>query len=111
MTKLSHYSIDTSPHSGTRHIVAGHRRGEGDTTVRVDEDQYIYDWAPTRQKSSSSSTHPIYIRRDDDAVGLDFGNTKATIIHIDEEHSTRRHDDHCAQLNQRFSTDLLCRCN
>jgi hypothetical protein len=48
MMKLSHYSIDTSAHSGIGHIVAGHRRGEGDTTVRVDEDRRIYDWAPMR---------------------------------------------------------------
>jgi hypothetical protein len=33
---------------------AGHRRGEGNTTVRIDEDWHIDDWAPTRRNSSFS---------------------------------------------------------
>jgi hypothetical protein len=37
-TRLSHYSTDTPSHNGIRHIVARHRRGEGNITVRVDED-------------------------------------------------------------------------
>jgi hypothetical protein len=52
--RLSHYSTDTSPHNGIEHIVAGHRWGKGDTTVREDEDRHTHDWAPTRWKSSSS---------------------------------------------------------
>jgi hypothetical protein len=47
---------------------AGHRWGECDISIRVNEDRHIHDWAPMRWKSSSSSTHSVYIRRDDVAV-------------------------------------------
>jgi hypothetical protein len=44
--RLSHYSTDMSPHNGIGHIVAAHRRAEGNTTVQVDEHGRIHDWAP-----------------------------------------------------------------
>jgi hypothetical protein len=52
--RLSHYSTDTSPHNGIKHIIIGHRQGEGDTTVREDEDRHTHGWAPPRQKPSFS---------------------------------------------------------
>lgn len=47
------YSTDTSHINGIEHIIAGHRRGEGNTSVRVDEDRRTLDWAPTRRKSTT----------------------------------------------------------
>jgi hypothetical protein len=41
-----YYSTDTSFVNRVEHIVAGHRRGKGDTSVQVDEDQSTHDWAP-----------------------------------------------------------------
>jgi hypothetical protein len=79
---------------------AGHRQGEGGTSVRVDEDRRTHDWAPTRPKSSSSSTHHVYIRHGDGVVMIGFqqckGHPHAFHLPTHEQHSTRRHDDHCA---------------
>jgi hypothetical protein len=58
-----------------------HRWGEDNTTVRVDEDRHTHDWAPMRQKSSSSSTHPVYIRRGDGVVMTGFRQYKGYLMH------------------------------
>jgi hypothetical protein len=58
---LCHYSTDMSPHNGIGHIIARHRWGKGGTSVWVDEDWHIHDWAPMRWKSSFSLTEHCWV--------------------------------------------------
>jgi hypothetical protein len=55
-TRLCHYSTDISPHNGIGYIIARHRWGEGSTSVWVDENRSIHDWALMRRKSYFSLT-------------------------------------------------------
>jgi hypothetical protein len=55
----------------------GHRWGKDNTSIWVNEDQRTHDWAPMRQKSSSSSTHHVHIRRGDDTVMTEFRQYKS----------------------------------
>jgi hypothetical protein len=77
---------------------AGYWQGKDGTSVRIDEDQHTYDWTPTRRKSSSSSTHSVYIQRDDGVVMTGFQQYKshphAFHPHTHEQYSTWRYDDH-----------------
>jgi hypothetical protein len=67
----SYYSTDTSFIMMGSNILSG-QWGEGNTIVWVDEDRRTHDWALTRRKSSSSSTHSVYIRCDDGVVMTGF---------------------------------------
>jgi hypothetical protein len=83
-------------YDGIEHT-AEHRRGKGNTTVRVDEDRCTPDWASMRQKSSSSSTHHVYIRRGDGVVMTGFRQYKGRLVH-----STRLHT--CNTLHEDTTT-------
>ena len=69
-TRPGHRSFDMSQIYRVGHTVAGHRRGNSNTcTFASDEVRAIHDWAPTRRKSSLSSTYPV-------------GHTNMAIVHV-----------------------------
>jgi hypothetical protein len=73
---------------------ARHWRGKGSTSVWVDEDWRTHDWASTRQKSSSSSTHPVHIRRGDSTVMIGLRQYKSHFMHSTHLHmSNTLHED------------------
>jgi hypothetical protein len=62
--------IGMSQTHGIGHSVTGHRRGDSNIhTSASDEVRALHDWAPTRQKSSPSSTYPV-------------GHTNMTIVYV-----------------------------
>jgi hypothetical protein len=65
---------------------ARHRRGEGGTSVRVNEDWRTHDWTSMRQRSSSSSTHSVYIRRGDGVVMTGFRQYKSHLHAFHPQH-------------------------
>jgi hypothetical protein len=104
----------------------GTNETEDDTTLYRDKDRHTHDWVPTRWKSSFSLMELCWapMRRmryihlskwRSTHTWLSTNETKVIIfINTFCLHQTWRcrcNDDHYTQLNQRFSTDLLCRCN
>jgi hypothetical protein len=62
--------IGMSQTHGIGHSVARHRRGDSNIhTSASDEVRVLHDWAPTRRKSSPSSTYPV-------------GHTNMTIVYV-----------------------------
>jgi hypothetical protein len=109
--RLSHYSTYGSPHNRIEHhrIPMRQRRHICSNIWRL-----TYTWLGIDKAKVILfiNTLSVYIRRGDEVVMTGIRQYKSNhIIHRDEQHSTRRYDDHCAQLNRRFSTDSFYRCN
>jgi hypothetical protein len=108
--RLSHYSTYMSPHNRIEH-----RRTPTRQRWHICSSiwRLAYTWLGIDKTKAILfiNTLSVYIRRGDEVVMTGIRQYKSShIIHRDE-HSTRRYDDHCAQLNRRFSTDSFYRCN
>ena len=69
-TRPGHHSIHMSQAYRIGHIVAGHRRGDSNAHISASNElRVLHDWAPTRRKSSLSSTYPV-------------GHTNMAIVHV-----------------------------
>ena len=70
----------TRPNYVIGHIVAGHRRGKGNSHTSVLMKAGVHDWAPTRRKSFPSSTYSVYSDMVMTMSRPSFGDIKPPIV-------------------------------